>query len=97
MGNLCGEHHYGNITKAKIDKILDQLKQKGSTISGNNPWVVDVHNNGVILQGAWNEGSFTLSIIVTAKNWYVPCSKIWETIDPLINHISGLRDSDLSL
>jgi hypothetical protein len=95
MGSLCGEHHYGNITKAKIDRILDELRKKGATITGNNPWDVDVHNNGVKLQGTWNESNSTLSIIVTGKNFYVPCSKIWETIDPLINHISGLHDSEL--
>ncbi len=95
MSSLCGEHHYGNINKTKIDQILDQLKKNGATISGNNPWNVDVHNHGVKLQGTWNESNSTLTIIVTAKSWYVPCSKIWDTIDPLINHISSLQDKDV--
>ena len=95
MSSLCGEHHYGNITKPKIDQIIDQLKKNGATVSGNNPWDVDTHNHGIKLQGTWDESSSTLTIIVTAKNFYVPCSKIWDTIDPLINHISGLKDSDL--
>lgn len=95
MSSKCGEHHYGNITKTKIDQILDQLRKSGATISGNNPWDVDVHNNGVKLQGTWNESNLTLSIIVTDKNWYVPCSKIWDTIDPLIQHISSLQDTDV--
>lgn len=96
MSSLCGEHHYGNITKTKIDQILEQLKKNGATISGNNPWNVDVHNHGVKLQGIWNESNSSLSIIVTSKSWYVPCSKIWDTIDPLINHISGLKDTDVA-
>ncbi len=96
MNTNCGEHHYGNITKVKIDQILEQLKQHGATISGNNPWDVDVHSNGVKLRGTWNEANLSLSIIVTDKNWYVPCSKIWDTIDPLINHISSLKDSDVA-
>ncbi|MCX6156242.1 MAG: hypothetical protein NT007_18990 [Candidatus Kapabacteria bacterium] len=95
MSSLCGEHHYGNISQTKIDKILNELRKNGATISGNNPWDVDVHNNGVILRGTWNQATSTLSIIVTEKNFYVPCSKIWETIDPIINHISGLKDEDI--
>lgn len=91
----CGEHHYANITKVKIDAILDALRKNGSTVTGNNPWNVDTHNNGVKLQGTWNEASLTLSVIVTDKNFYVPCSKIWDTIDPLINHISSLTAAEM--
>jgi hypothetical protein len=95
MDNLCGEHHYGNITKVKIEQILIKLKEAGATITGNNPWDVDIHNHGVKLRGTWVEARLSLSIIVTAKNWYVPCSKIWENIDPLINHISSLTDAQV--
>jgi len=95
MNSKCGEHHFGNITKTKVDQILDQLKKNGATIIGNNPWDVDVHNHGVKLQGNWNESNSTLSINVKEKDFYVPCSKIWDTIDSLIHHISGLQDSDL--
>lgn len=95
MDNLCGEHHYGNVTKVKIDQILNKLKETGATISGNNPWDVNVQKHGIILRGTWVEASLSLSIIVTAKNWYVPCAKIWETIDPLINHISSLKDTEV--
>jgi len=95
MASLCGEHHYGNITKTKIDSILDQLKKNGATITGNNPWTVDIHQHGIILQGTWDEKTSTLTIIVTNKNWYVPCQKIWDTIDPLIQHIASLRDKDV--
>jgi len=92
--NSCGEHHYGNITKVKIDAIMAALKKSGSTVTGNNPWDVDTHNNGVKLRGTWDQATSTLSIIITDKNFYVPCSKIWDTIDPLINHISGLTDKE---
>jgi hypothetical protein len=96
MANLCGEHHYGNITQVKIDQIMDALKKNGATITGSNPWDVDVNSNGVKLQGAWNASNSTLTIIVTDKSWYVPCSAIWNKIDPLINHISGLNDSEVA-
>ena len=95
MESLCGEHHYGNITKAKIGQILDALKKSGATITGNNPWDVDVHQHGIKLKGVWDETHQSLTISVTAKNFYVPCSKIWDTIDPLINHISGLSDREV--
>lgn len=92
----CGTHTYPGITQAKIDAILEALRSNGSTVTGSNPWNVDTHNNGVKLQGSWNQGTSTLSIIVTDKNWYVPCSKIWDTIDPLIRHIQGLADTELA-
>lgn len=96
MSTNCGEHHYGNITKLKIDQILEQLKQNGATITGSNPWDVDVHKYGVKLRGTWSEANLGLTIGVTAKDWYVPCNKIWETIDPLVNHISLLKDEHIA-
>ena len=95
MSSKCGEHHYGNITKVKMDQILKAMSGSGSTVSGNNPWDVDVHQHGIKLQGSWNEGTATLSVIVTDKNFYVPCQKIWDTIDPLVGHISSLNDADV--
>lgn len=91
----CGVHHYANISQAKIDQILDALRKNGSTVTGNNPWNVDTHKFGIKLQGTWDSGSQTLSIIVTDKDFFVPCSKIWDTIDPLINHISSMSDKEL--
>ena len=92
----CGVHHYKNIDQAKIDAILKALKDNGATVTGNNPWNVDTHNHGVKLQGTWDQQASTLSIIVTAKDFYVPCSRIWDNIDPLINHISGLSAAELA-
>lgn len=91
----CGVHTYSNINQARIDGILAALRSSGSTVTGNNPWNVDTHNHGVKLQGSWNAGTSVLSIIVTDKDWYVPCSKIWSTIDPLINHIGQVAEADV--
>ena len=91
----CGTHYYGNITEEKIEKILNALKENGATVTGDNPWDVDTHKYGVKLRGTWDRNSSTLSVIVTHKNFYVPCSKIWDTIDSLINHISALASEEL--
>lgn len=91
----CGEHHYANITQAKVNAIMDALKKSGYNVTGNNPWDVDTKQYGVKLRGTWNSANLTLSIIVTDKWAIVPCNKIWEKIDPLINHISSLSDKDL--
>jgi hypothetical protein len=95
MADLCGEYQYQNITQIKINKILEQLKLNGATITGNNPWLVDVNSNGVKLSGSWNPSTATLAVVVTDKSWYVSCSKIWDKIDPLINHIASLHDSEI--
>lgn len=91
----CGVQRYGNITQAKIDKILEALEDNGSTITGDNPWTVNTNKFGVKLKGTWDEASQTLTIIVTAKDFFVPCSQIWDTVDPLVNHISGLSNAEL--
>ena len=87
----CGAHHYAGITQEKIDAIIAALKKNGATVSGDNPWNVDTHKYGVKLQGSWVETTSTLTIIVTDKDFYVPCSKIWDTIDPLIHHIQSIE------
>jgi hypothetical protein len=88
----CGEHTYDNITRPKIDEILAKLQANGATIHGGNPWHVDVNKHNIKLQGTWDENKSSLSIIVTDKHFIVPCSRIWSTIDPLVEHISSQPD-----
>jgi hypothetical protein len=80
-------HIYLNINRTKIDKIIEALKANGSDVNGNNPWDVDTHNHGIKLKGTWDEPASTLAVEVTDKAFYVPCSKIWENLDAMINHI----------
>lgn len=87
-------HQYGNIDQTKVNEILAALRNSGATVTGNNPWNVDTHSHGVKLQGSWNSGSNTMTIAVTDADWYVPCSKIWSTINELMNHISALNSAE---
>jgi DNA-directed RNA polymerase len=92
---ICGAHHYANITLAKIDKMLATLKEHGYEVTGDNPWTIDTKNHGVVLQGSWNKETETLTVIVTAKNWYVPCGEIWKTVDPLIEGLSDMEAEEM--
>jgi len=83
----CGIHSYGNIDQKKINIILEALRKSGATITGNNPWDVNTNSNGVKLRGSWVSQTSTLSIIVTDKNFYVPCKMIWDKIDSLIGNL----------
>lgn len=83
----CGVHTYPNITQQKMDLILNALRNDGASVLGNNPWSVDTHKFGVKLQGSWDTSSQTLSIIVTAKDFFVPCGQIWSSIDPLMQQV----------
>lgn len=91
----CGAHHYANITQEKITRMLDELKKQGFKVSGNNPWTIDTNKFGIVLQGTWNEATSTLTIIVTAKSFLVPCSRIWAEIDPLINGLTGMEAHEM--
>lgn len=83
----CGAHHYGDIDQHKIDKMLEALRSNGAVITGSNPWDVDTKKHGIKLKGSWEEASSSLTLIVTEKDFFVPCSKIWENIDPLIHQL----------
>ena len=85
----CGVQTYPNITQVKMDIILNALKNEGASVVGNNPWFVDTHKFGVQLRGSWDANSETLSIIVTEKNFLVPCAQIWKSIDPLLQGVSN--------
>lgn len=91
----CGTHTYPNITEAKMMSILDALRKNGAIVTGNNPWDVDTHKYGIKLRGTWDNSTAVLSVIVTDKDFYVPCGKIWSTIDELIGHITSLAEADL--
>lgn len=92
----CGTHRYGNIDQQKITLIISELKTHGCSVSGNNPWAVDTHQHGIKLKGQWDRSTSTLSVSVTDKGWYVPCSKIWDYIDPMIHHIQDLTVNQLA-
>lgn len=85
--NASSEKSYANITGQKIQKIIDKLREYGASVSGNNPWTVNLNQHGVKLFGSWDESRSVLTIKVVDKNFYVSYSQIWDRIDPLINHL----------
>lgn len=87
-------HQYGNIDEAKVNEIIAALRKGGATVTGNNPWNVDLNQYGIKLQGSWNSGNNTMTIAVTDKDWWVPCSKIWSTIDELMHNISTVNSAE---
>lgn len=91
----CGVHYYANITQAKITTMLAELQQQGCTVTGSNPWTINTNKYSIVLQGTWVEATSTLSVIVTDKSFLVPCSKIWDMIDPLINGLSSMAVEDM--
>ena len=85
----CGDpHHYSNINSDKINLIIGTLKKNGASVQGENPWMVDTNNFGIKLVGTWDAASERLSVEVTDKSFFVPCNKIWEQLDPMIQKIS---------
>ncbi|WP_459202461.1 hypothetical protein [Methanococcus sp. CF] len=91
----CGKHEYSNINQQKVDLMIEELKEHGISVTGNNPWVIDPKKFSIKLQATWDKESSKLYVIVTDKSFLVPCSKIWDTIDPLINNIQGLSEDEM--
>lgn len=81
------EKTYENITKPKVDLILEKLRSNRAIVSGNNPWDVDVNQHKIKLRGTWQENRSILRIEIIDSAWYVTNSQIWERIDPLIRNI----------
>ena len=88
--------HYQNISAKRINAMLDELIRNGAIITGDNPWDIDTRQSGVKLRGAWCEATLILLVTLIGKDWYVPSSKIWETIESLMQQVSGLPDADKS-
>ncbi len=84
-------HEYGDINRAKIELMLNELLSGGAAISGNNPWSIETHQHGVELSAVWNEAASKLAITVSDKNWYVPWETVWRTIDSLMERVQGLE------
>jgi hypothetical protein len=83
----CGTHNYTNISRAKIESMLDELIARGCIIAGHNPWDVTTHHYGITLRAEWNEVASTLTVSITRRNWYVPYETIWSNVDSLMRHI----------
>jgi UDP-glucose 6-dehydrogenase len=82
-----GTHSYDNISRAKVEAIINALTAHGSIVTGYNPWSIDTRKHGVRLQGDWNEETSTLDITVTHADWYVPGKTLWENIDSLMSRV----------
>jgi hypothetical protein len=71
--------------RGKVDALLRALRQNGAAVSGDNPWEVDTHLSGVKLRGRLNEDASNLEVTVVDRDWYVPCSMVWQKIDELVH------------
>jgi|GEM_PF-959527 hypothetical protein len=91
-----GTRIYPNVVRQRVDAMLDELMKNGATITGNNPWVIDTRQSGVKLKGEWSEDTSTLSVTLIGKEWYVPSSMIWETIETSMSQLDELPDQDIS-
>jgi hypothetical protein len=92
----CGVHNYPSITQAKVDLMIAEMRRQGMTVTGANPWDVDTKQHSVKLRGTWDSGKQILSVIVTDKDWYVPCGEIWTKIDSLMPHIQALPHDEVA-
>lgn len=85
-----GTHNYENISRIKVNAILDELISHGFLVTGNNPWIIDTKKHGVLLKGEWNEATLALAITVTDADWYVTRKAVWENIDSLMCRIQDV-------
>lgn len=88
----CDQRTYDGITKFRIGVVLQRLGEQGATVTGDNPWDADTHRSGVKLHGSWDEASSVMTVAVADKDFYVPCGKVWDAIEPLIREVQALEE-----
>jgi hypothetical protein len=59
-----GEYLYSNISQARANAIIDALRKSGTSVTGENPWNIDIPSGGITLKCTWNSETLTLSIVV---------------------------------
>ena len=90
-----GRRTYPNVVRQSVNAMLDELRKNGAKITGNNPWFIDTRQSGVKLRGEWSEDASALSVTLMGKEWYVPSSMIWETIETLMSQLNEQQDHDI--
>jgi len=77
--------------------MLRALQNNGAVISGDNPWEIDTRQSGVKLRGQLNEAESNLEVTVVGRDWYVPCSMVWQKIDGLMHHIQAVPEVEIAV
>jgi hypothetical protein len=90
-----GMRTYPKVVRQSVDAMLNELMKNGAKITGNNPWFIDTLQSGVKLRGEWSEDASTLSVTLIGKEWYVPSSMVWETIQTLMSQLNEQHDQDM--
>jgi hypothetical protein len=85
----CDVRTYQRVTAQAKDALLARLHSEGMTVTGDNPWNIDTNEYDVKLRAVWDYRSNELKLIVTSKMLLVPCSEIWNRIDPKMKEIVG--------
>jgi hypothetical protein len=82
---------YSDITKPKIDLMVEELTRDGAKIAGRNPWHIETIHHGIVLTAEWDEAASVLAVTVMHYNWYVPREKLWSSLDKMISHVQCLE------
>jgi len=77
-----------SLTPDEVQKLLDGARSKGFDVTktGDNSYSIDTHTAGVKLSASYDAGSQTATITITNADFYVPNSKVWDKLQPLMPH-----------
>jgi LPXTG-motif cell wall-anchored protein len=93
MAADCPVKVYDFIDQPKIDTIIKELQGQGATITGQNPWQVDVHKGGVILGAAWDRAASRLVVTILDKSGWASCDRVWNAIDPQLKTVQAQKSA----
>lgn len=92
MKSLCGTRDYQGIDRQKMARLLKFLTGQESEAVESGEYLLKVDSQNVKLMLAWVEKTQVLTIEIVSKPWFIPCSRIWQTIDLVIESLHEKTD-----
>jgi len=75
---------YGPMQQVDVDALIARAKGQGFDVTGNGPWTIDTHKQGVVLEASYDPSQQRATVRIAKRNFYVPVQKVWDLLSPLM-------------
>jgi|GEM_PF-6012115 len=72
----CNAFQIEKLSIEVVESTIQELIRTGASVTGQNPWSVNLNKHGIKLIADYNPESKNLNIVVTNKKFYLSCGKV---------------------
>ena len=72
----CKPFQIDNLSLEVVESTIQELVRTGASVTGQNPWSVNLNKHGIKLNAQYQPAQSQLTITVTNKKFYVSCGRI---------------------